>query len=224
MTEMKPRTSNKGIARSSASLVINGMNWPSTLIAAGVGLAAPVVTCAAMHSSLVKTPKPAPNQATHFGKRVEAAQTRSRQLPKCYSLQSTLSSWCVKEISLHRQDNTVTARFRVDVSRDGRPDQNEYMIWNDCGTLVFRLLSREPIHLPAIERWHTVRATEDSESHRVLRSLGQLACANVLEASIDPFRPVIATKPTKATLVPHQAYRQTGVRIESPRRTPLMPT
>ena len=96
---------------------------------------------------------------------------------RCRLVQGNVTELCIGQISLYHVDNRLTARLRVDISRAGQAPHNEYMIWNVCGTAEFRLLSREPMHLPAVERLRIVQATGKEEMHVVLRAFGMQACA-----------------------------------------------
>jgi hypothetical protein len=94
----------------------------------------------------------------------------------CLAVEAGARELCIEDLRLHQEGNQLTARLHIDVSRTGQRAHNEYLIWDECGTRQYRLLSRQPIRLPTIERWQTVQASGNSENHRTLHSFGTLAC------------------------------------------------
>ena len=83
---------------------------------------------------------------------------------------------CAREIERFPNGANRWIRIHLDESYIGAPPHNEYFLWKNCGDTEYRILSRQPIHLPAVKRLRTVEATGESELHRTLRFFGSLAC------------------------------------------------
>ncbi len=83
---------------------------------------------------------------------------------------------CAQRIERYPNGASQWIRIHLFESYTGASPHNEYFIWQTCGETEYRIVSREPRHLPTVRRTKTVDATGESELHRSLRFFGKAAC------------------------------------------------
>ena len=94
----------------------------------------------------------------------------------CQRTADEKSDLCVIDIQRFQNGAETTVRLHLYEGKIGMPPRNEYFVWTSCEDEEYRILSREPVHLPAPQRLQTIQAVSDSHLHRTLRLFGSYAC------------------------------------------------
>ena len=107
---------------------------------------------------------------------VYASGTNDGPDPLCTKMMSDQIELCAQRIERFPNGGSQWIRIHLFESYTGAQPHNEYFVWQTCGETEYRIVTREPNHLPTIQRTKTVDAKGDSELHRTLRFFGRAAC------------------------------------------------
>lgn len=94
----------------------------------------------------------------------------------CTKMMNGQIELCAQRIERFPNGGSQWIRIHLFESYIGAAPHNEYFVWQTCGETEYRIVTREPNHLPTIQRTKTVDARGESELHRTLRFFGRAAC------------------------------------------------